>query len=84
MVKNEDKSKPFANIERIKLIICLADAKNGTELLGHCNFSQSALSQHLKILIDYDIVVSSRKGKHCIYSVKNKKALTVAKTILSL
>ncbi len=80
----KDIYKAFANKNRVRLIVCLSNAKNVTELLALCNLSQSALSQHLKVLKDEGIAVCARDGKNQIYSIKDKKALVVAKLLLEL
>ena len=61
----------FSSEERVRLIICLSKSKNVTELLSLCHLSQSALSQHLKILRDEGIVNCVRDDKNHIYSVEN-------------
>lgn len=76
--------RAFSNKNRVKLIVCLSHAKNVTELLSLCDLSQSALSQHLKVLKDEGIVLCERDGKNQIYSVKDKKILEVAKLLLEL
>lgn len=76
--------KAFSNQNRVKLIICLSEAKSVTELLGLCELSQSALSQHLRILKDEGVTLCNRDGKKQIYHIKNKKVLQVAKLLLEL
>ena len=84
-IKNkEDIYKAFSNHTRVKLIVCLSKAKCVSELLLQCTLSQSALSQHLKVLKDAGIITCKREGKQQIYSVKNKKVLEVAKRLLEL
>ncbi len=82
--KTKDIYRAFSNHNRVKLILCLSKAKNVTDLLGLCNLSQSALSQHLKVLKDEGVVVCKRDGKNQIYSVEDKKVLDVAKLLLEL
>lgn len=76
--------KTFSNENRVMLIVCLSKPKSVTELLSHCKLSQSALSQHLKILKDAGIVSCEREGKKQIYSIKNKKVIDIAKDLLKL
>ncbi len=78
----EDVFKAFGNRERVQLICCLAKAQSVTELLDKCELSQSALSQHLKILKDAEIIGCVRDGKKQMYSVKNKKMLAIARALL--
>lgn len=82
--KKEEIYKVFANENRVKLIVCLSKAKNVTELLSLCRLSQSALSQHLKILKDAGVAVCKREGKMQVYSINNKKVLKIAELLLAL
>jgi DNA-binding transcriptional ArsR family regulator len=81
---SEDIYKAFSNYNRVKLLVCLSKPKSVTELLSLCTLSQSALSQHLKVLKDIGMVVCTRDGKQQIYCVKNKKILKVATLLLEL
>lgn len=75
--------KAFCNEERIRLLLCLAETKTVTEILSQCNLSQSALSQHLKILRDAGIVSSNKSGKNVLYKTKSRKAIDIAKLLLN-
>lgn len=75
--------KVFGNRERVQLICCLAKPQSVTELLDRCKLSQSALSQHLKILKDARIIQCVRDGKRQIYSVSNKEMLHIARILLA-
>lgn len=84
-VKNkEDIYKAFSNKNRVQLIVCLSKAKNVTDLLSICTLSQSALSQHLRVLKDAGVVVCKREGKNQIYRVKDKKMTRIAELLLDL
>lgn len=76
--------KIFSNKERLNLLVCLSTPKNVTELLGRCHLSQSALSQHLKLLKDASVAKCHRDGKKQIYFVPNKKIILMAKSLLKL
>ena len=80
----KDILKVFSNHNRVRLIMCLSTAKSVTELLSLCDLSQSALSQHLKVLKDAGVATCKREGKMQIYSVTNKKVITVAKLLLEI
>ncbi len=82
--KTKDIYRAFSNKNRVKLIVCLSKAKNVTDLLRLCDLSQSALSQHLRVLKDEGIAICERDGKNQIYSVKDAKAIKVAKLLLEL
>lgn len=75
--------KAFANEQRLKLLLCLSRPKSVSELLTYCPLSQSALSQHLRVLRDLQIVQTQRRGKQVVYSVKDKRAITIAKLLLN-
>lgn len=74
--------KAFANEQRLKLLNCLSKSQNVTELQTHCPFTQSALSQHLKVLRDSGLVQTSKQGKQIIYSVTNKEVTKIAALLL--
>lgn len=83
--KNEENIyRVFSNQNRVRLIACLSKARSVTELLGLCALSQSALSQHLKVLKDEGVALCKRDGKKQIYTIKNKKVLAAAKLLLEL
>ncbi len=74
--------KAFSSEHRLKLLRCLSKPKNVTELLDNCSFTQSALSQHLKVLRDAGVVTTSRQGKEMVYSVANKKVTQITDLLL--
>lgn len=80
----KDIYRAFSNKNRVKLIICLSRAKNVTDLLSLCDLSQSAISQHLKVLKDEGVAICERDGKNQVYSIKDKKVLDIAKRLLEL
>ena len=82
--KTKDIYRAFSNQNRVKLIMCLSKAKNVTDLLSLCDLSQSALSQHLKVLKDEGIAICNRDGKNQYYSIKDKKVLNIAKLLLEI
>lgn len=82
--KSSNIYKVFSNKNRVMLIVCLAQEKSVTELLSHCSLSQSALSQHLKILKDEGVAVCVRDGKSQRYHIANKKVLQIAKLLLEI
>lgn len=86
MAKSLEKNvcKAFANTQRVNLLICLAKPHNVSELLMRCKLSQSALSQHLRILKEAGLVVCSRRGKEMIYKAKTTKVVGLAQMLLAL
>lgn len=78
----KDLCRAVGNMERARLIVCLVKEKNVSEILKQCTLSQSALSQHLKILREEEVVSFVKKGKEVFYRVKDKKALKIAKLLI--
>lgn len=76
--------KAIASSERVQLLVCLDSAKSVSELLEQCTLSQSALSQHLKVLRDATFVTAMRDGKRVMYRVSSKKILKLAHAILEV
>lgn len=74
--------KAFSNEQRLKLMRCLFKPKNVTELLDHCSLTQSALSQHLKVLREAGVVKTNKDGKKVVYSVEDKKVRQITNLLL--
>lgn len=74
--------KAFSNEQRLKLLRCLSKPKNVTELLDHCSLTQSALSQHLKVLREAGVVKTNKEGKEVVYSVGDKKVTQITNLLL--
>ncbi len=72
----------FGNYERVRLLTCLEKPHTVTELLDKCTLSQSALSQHLAVLKQANMVHCVRDGKYQIYEVCNHEALKLAKSLV--
>ncbi len=70
--------KAVGNKERLSLVLCLEKEKSVSDLLELCGLSQSALSQHLKILKDSEVLSARREGKNIFYKTKDKKFITIA------
>jgi DNA-binding transcriptional ArsR family regulator len=76
--------KAIGNENRARLILCLTKPQSVTELLGRCSLSQSALSQHLKILKDCKVATCEKVGKQQIYVVEDKQILKLAAMLLTI
>lgn len=74
--------KAFSNEQRLKLLRCLIKPKNVTELLSRCSLTQSALSQHLKVLREAGVVKTNREGKEVVYGVRDKKVTEITNLLL--
>ncbi len=81
--RNKNIFKVFGNQERVQLLCCLAKPQSVTELLEKCTLSQSALSQHLLILKEANLVTCTRDGKRQIYSIINTEMLAIAKKLIA-
>jgi DNA-binding transcriptional ArsR family regulator len=77
--------KVFANPVRTKIIRCLGRReKNVSQIIDVCSLSQSAVSQHLKVLKDAGLVNAVKKGKEIYYSLSYKKSLGIANGLFEL
>lgn len=81
---NEKLYKAIGNRERVQLIICLKEEKTVSDLLLKCHLSQSALSQHLKVLKEAGLIDCRREGKYQYYKVSTKKILNLCITLQTL
>ncbi|MFC4892496.1 ArsR/SmtB family transcription factor [Pseudofrancisella aestuarii] len=64
--------KAISHEDRL-IILCLLNQKEMTvgELLEHTNLSQSAFSQHLKVLREKSLVKTRKQSQTVYYSIKN-------------
>ncbi len=70
--------KAFGDETRIKILILLSKKKICAKgIARHLEISEAAVSQHIKILKDVDLIVGYKKGYHVIYDL-NKKVLSEA------
>ena len=74
----------FSSEVRVRMLECLQKTYSVNELLKQCDLSQSALSQHLKILKDAGLVTCSRDGTHQMYRVAHPRVSRIATTVRSL
>lgn len=77
--------KIFSNITRVKILVCLlAKNKNVSGLVKNCNLSQSAVSQHLKILKDAGLVNCRISGRERVYRLNNREVGKISQKIITL
>lgn len=74
--------KAMGNRERLKLLVCVQKPQSVSDLLARCALGQSALSQHLKVLRDSNLVTSSREGKQVIYKAASPQIVQTARQLL--
>ncbi|MDG7006431.1 MAG: winged helix-turn-helix transcriptional regulator [Nitrososphaerota archaeon] len=66
--------KALADDSRRQVLLLLKDGeKTPTELSKSFDFSKAALSTHLRVLRDADLVKERRAGQHRFYSVNRQK-----------
>lgn len=80
---NKNLCKALSNPLRAKLLVCLSKPKTVSELMGDCELSQSALSQHLKVLKEARAVMTKKAGKYIFYQAADKRIIKIAKLLLS-
>lgn len=84
IITKKDILRALSNKVRLRLIVCLKTPQNVTELLEKCSLSQSALSQHLKILKDCEVATCKKEGKQQIYVVTDEKIINITKQLLKI
>lgn len=76
-------TKAFASPIRVRILYCLlSGAKNVSGLIGDCDLSQSAVSQHLKKLKDIGVITCINSGRERLYALTNKEFGLIADRIL--
>ena len=75
--------KVLGNEERLYLVICLVKAQTVSDILARCHLSQSALSQHLRILRDAEVERTEKVGKFVVYQVSDQEVVKIAKLVLA-
>lgn len=77
--------KAIAHESRL-VILCLLSQKemSAGELQQHSELSQSAFSQHLKVLRDKDLVKTRKEAQTVYYSIKNENILKVLNTLYEI
>jgi ArsR family transcriptional regulator len=77
--------KALGDPVRMKLIRALAtqfdEKASVNDLVGLFNISQPAISQHLKILLNMEIVKAEKQGYYMYYSVNQPKIIEYKKLI---
>jgi ArsR family transcriptional regulator len=81
--KHADFCAVFSNPNRLKLVDILAggDAYTVSELEAAADLSQSAVSQHLKLMRDQGIVEREKRGVHSYYSLADERIVEGMKQI---
>ena len=74
--------KALANESRLMILCLLADGERSVgEINAMVDLSQSALSQHLAVLRDQDLVQTRREAQSVYYTLVSGPALSVIKTL---
>jgi DNA-binding transcriptional ArsR family regulator len=70
------KWKALSDDSRREILLLLKKKEMApTEIAGHFNFTLPALSSHLRILKDADLVTENKHGKNRFYSLNRRKTL---------
>ncbi|HHH14197.1 MAG TPA: ArsR family transcriptional regulator [candidate division WWE3 bacterium] len=70
---------------RVTLLGCLKNKpKTVSELLTSCSVTQSAVSQHLKVLKEAGLLDSKKVGKQVYYSIKKPEVVDLYKILIKL
>ena len=71
--------RAIADPSRRMVLDLLADGRRTvSELLEHFQFSQPALSKHLRVLREAGLVQSEASGRQCWYTLRGEKLRSVA------
>jgi len=74
--------KAMANEARLMVLCQLIEGeKSVSELQESVGLSQSAMSQHLAVLRDQDIVATRRDGQSVYYRIANRDATALMETL---
>lgn len=80
--------KAMAHEERFRILEFLSNNPRCfcefDKLYKNSEYSQSNISQHLKILKDADLIISERKGNNMHYSLADEKIIELVKIINEL
>ncbi|MHA1328719.1 MAG: ArsR/SmtB family transcription factor [Promethearchaeota archaeon] len=76
--------KVLSDPTRLEILYYLKMGKrNSTEIQQHLNKSQSTISQHLKTLINSDLITFEKNGNLNYYYIKYEKIFTILSAISS-
>jgi DNA-binding transcriptional ArsR family regulator len=74
--------KAMANEARLMVLCQLIEGeKSVTDLQEAVGLSQSAMSQHLAVLREQDIVATRREGQSVFYRIANEHATAIMETL---
>jgi ArsR family transcriptional regulator len=77
--------KAISDSSRRKILILLKERDmTPTELSKHFQFTMPAVSVHLRILRNSDLIFVMKIGKNRIYSLNNEKALVMMKFVAGM
>jgi ArsR family transcriptional regulator len=77
--------RALANQRRLMILCQLGDAERSVgELQSAVGLSQSALSQHLKLLRDEGLVATRREGQTIWYRISDPAAVKVVSTLAEI
>jgi len=72
--------KALSDDNRRQILLLLKDKKmTPSELATHFDFTLPAVSSHLRVLKEADLITSKKQGKNEFYSINQKQALELLK-----
>jgi ArsR family transcriptional regulator len=75
----------FCNERRLMIMWALGEGERSVgEIAGELNLSSQAISQHLRLMKDRGVVVSTRRGRRIFYRMANPKFLEAHRMIRSV
>lgn len=78
----EKLGKGIGNVSRYRIVEALfSEPKTVSQLVKAARISQSAVSQHLKILKFYNIVIDERRGQEVLYRLNAEYTLKLLKSL---
>ncbi|WP_261818272.1 ArsR/SmtB family transcription factor [Vibrio gallicus] len=77
--------KVLSHHERLLVLCQLIEGEKGvTELLKHSTLHQSALSQHLKVLRDNQLVAVRKEAQQVFYSLKDPRIRQLIESLYNI
>lgn len=77
--------RTMSNEHRLMILCRLGEGEmSAGELLGGTTLSQSALSQHLAVLREDDLVATRREGQSIYYRIADPSALRIIHTLADI
>ena len=77
--------KAISHESRLVILCVLSQGEKSVgELLEHSSLSQSAFSQHLKVLRDKELVKTRKESQTVYYSIKNEDVMKILNSLYEI